>query len=226
MPKDTFLNLPPDKKQSIVTAGLDEFSRHNYATAAVSRIAAKAGVAKGSLYQYFADKRDFYFYLLDFAADAKLDYITRSLDLTEADFFVLYKRMLLAGTKFDLEQAAYSRLLYNAGQEKHHAEIGNAATRLLERSQEYLKNFLAAAQTDGRIRRDIDCDLLAYLISRISVSIGDYLMRKYNFSLLSLIREGTSRLPLSETELENAIDGLIACLRNGLERHLLARQSD
>src|SRR5690242_14812279 len=63
-PKSTFLNLPPEKRERIIELAIEEFSERPYAQASLSRIVARAGIAKGSVYQYFEDKRDLYRWLL------------------------------------------------------------------------------------------------------------------------------------------------------------------
>ena len=64
MPTQTFHNLPPDKREKIVELALEEFSERPYAQASLSRIVARAGIAKGSIYQYFTDKFDLYRWLI------------------------------------------------------------------------------------------------------------------------------------------------------------------
>ena len=71
MPKQTFFNLPEEKRDLIVDLAIEEFSGHDYDLASVSRIVSKANIAKGSFYQYFEDKQDLYFYLLDLASHEK-----------------------------------------------------------------------------------------------------------------------------------------------------------
>jgi AcrR family transcriptional regulator len=64
MPKPTFLNLPDAKRDRITELALDEFSTHPYRQASLSRIVARAGIAKGSMYQYFENKLDLYRWLV------------------------------------------------------------------------------------------------------------------------------------------------------------------
>lgn len=66
MPKQTFLNLTPAKQRNIVYAALAEFGSKGYVLANVGDIAKKASVSKGSMYQYFEDKKEFYLYLTDY----------------------------------------------------------------------------------------------------------------------------------------------------------------
>jgi AcrR family transcriptional regulator len=71
MPLITFENLPEEKRKNIIDCAVDEFAEHDYSSASVSKIVAKAGISKGSLYQYFIDKSDLYSYLLDLASQQK-----------------------------------------------------------------------------------------------------------------------------------------------------------
>lgn len=47
--KSTFTNLQAAKRQAIIDIAIEEFAAHPYATASVSHIVARAGIAKGSL---------------------------------------------------------------------------------------------------------------------------------------------------------------------------------
>ncbi len=56
MPRPTFFNLPAEKQEQVFRAAVEEFATHPYGAAAVNRIVARAGIAKGSFYQYLEDK--------------------------------------------------------------------------------------------------------------------------------------------------------------------------
>jgi TetR/AcrR family transcriptional regulator len=65
MPKPTFFNLTDDKRQRLIDLAIEEFAENDYDLASISKIVAQAGIAKGSFYQYFEDKKDLYQYLLE-----------------------------------------------------------------------------------------------------------------------------------------------------------------
>ncbi len=65
MPKETFLNLPKEKKEKITNAILKEFSRENFNKASISNIIKEAKIPRGSFYQYFEDKEDAIEYIID-----------------------------------------------------------------------------------------------------------------------------------------------------------------
>lgn len=65
MPKQTFFNLPENKRALLIEAAEKEFTRVPLFEASIANIIKTANIARGSFYQYFEDKEDLYFYLLD-----------------------------------------------------------------------------------------------------------------------------------------------------------------
>jgi AcrR family transcriptional regulator len=64
MPKQTFFNLPEDKKEILIEAVEKEFSRVPLFEASIANMVQDAGIPRGSFYQYFENKEDAFFYLL------------------------------------------------------------------------------------------------------------------------------------------------------------------
>ena len=60
MPKPTWDNLDERRRERVLRAAMAEFGRHGYSGGSLNVIAREAGVAKGSLFQYFDDKLDFF----------------------------------------------------------------------------------------------------------------------------------------------------------------------
>lgn len=65
MPKQTFFNLPDEKKHTLIQAAQKEFSRVSLYEASIANIVKAAEIPRGSFYQYFENKEDLYFYLLN-----------------------------------------------------------------------------------------------------------------------------------------------------------------
>ena len=64
MPKETFFNLPPAKREKLVEAAVNEFARKSCAEASINRIIQAAEIPRGSFYQYFFGKTDLFQYVL------------------------------------------------------------------------------------------------------------------------------------------------------------------
>jgi AcrR family transcriptional regulator len=65
LPKSTFYNLSESKRKILIEAGEKEFARVPLHEASIANIIKAAGIPRGSFYQYFENKDDLYFYLLD-----------------------------------------------------------------------------------------------------------------------------------------------------------------
>lgn len=63
MPKQTFFNLPKEKRDRIIAAAKEVFSKNSYEEASINQIVKLAQIPRGSFYQYFEDKDDLYGYL-------------------------------------------------------------------------------------------------------------------------------------------------------------------
>ena len=92
VPKDTFLNLPEDKRTLICDVAFDEFAEYPFEQASVNRIVANSGIAKGSFYQYFENKKDLFLYLMDLITEEKINFISPILrDPEDHDLFTLIR---------------------------------------------------------------------------------------------------------------------------------------
>lgn len=87
MPRQTFYNLPIEKQEVLIEAGEKEFSRVPLFEASIANIVKEAGIPRGSFYQYFHDKEDFYFYILNQYADEKRKRFIRLLEKHDGNIF-------------------------------------------------------------------------------------------------------------------------------------------
>jgi AcrR family transcriptional regulator len=65
MPRSTWDNLDVARRERVLHAAMAEFGRHGYSGGSLNVIAREAGVAKGSLFQYFDDKFDLFAYVAE-----------------------------------------------------------------------------------------------------------------------------------------------------------------
>ncbi|WP_374016718.1 TetR family transcriptional regulator [Paenibacillus thiaminolyticus] len=100
MPKQTFFNLSEDKRRKLVSAMKEEFSRVPLHEASVANIVQTAGIPRGSFYQYFEDKDEaFYFLLEQHTKDNQEKFIT-SLKKFDGDIFDTFIEMFREMLKF------------------------------------------------------------------------------------------------------------------------------
>src|ERR1700743_609391 len=83
MPTVTWARVDAARRAAIEEAAEAEFGAHGFSGGSLNVIARRAGVAKGSLFQYFADKRDLYAFVTDIASQrvrAHMEELIRELD--------------------------------------------------------------------------------------------------------------------------------------------------
>jgi AcrR family transcriptional regulator len=218
MPKDTFTNLNPGKRQQFLDEAFREFAERDYHSASVSRIVSRLGIAKGSLYQYFEDKRDLYFHLLELAAERKLEFIRERADAAAAsgDFFDLHGALILAAVEFDFRYPRQGLIIMNALQEREVPELGSLARELGRRSTRLLEDYVLAGISKGTIRGDIDPRLTATVVGAAALAMAGYMETTCGFSLADQLRDPDRPLPFSDAELHDAVTALLELLRRGI----------
>ncbi len=217
MPTKTFNNLTERKRNKIIEASLKEFSLNKYNSASINNIVKNAGVSKGSMYQYFDNKKDLYLYLLEVASDKKLNYISENVNTSKLKMFELIKEIHLIGAKFDLTNPKYSMLIINALNETTNEELNNINKKLKEKSDKFFDQYIVEGQNKNLIRDDLNHKLISFLISRLSIVLIDYVAEKYDFTYLDLIKKGENKLPLPEKELEDILEQFISVFLEGFK---------
>jgi len=94
MPTDTWWNLPADKRARVTKAAKVEFSKHGFSAGSLNVIARDAGVAKGSLFQYFEDKLDLFSTICGAASDEIADATLAGVDVEQDAYFDALHRIV------------------------------------------------------------------------------------------------------------------------------------
>lgn len=65
VPTKLFFELNRDKQITILNTAISEFAAHGYTNSSTNSIVKNCGISKGSLFKYFVNKEELYFYILD-----------------------------------------------------------------------------------------------------------------------------------------------------------------
>lgn len=165
MPLETFYNLPPWKQQQVTEAATCEFAENGYVKSSVKAIATRAGVSKGSIYQYFADKKDLFFYIIDLAICKKVELLAGLYrGGGQPSLFETLEAMFLAGLRFASETPNLYRIYHNLRQEpplEIREELDEKLSFLVR--QRYQALVQAAAER-GEVRSNISIELAAFAV--------------------------------------------------------------
>jgi AcrR family transcriptional regulator len=213
VPTATFENLPPVKRQAIIDIAIEEFGAHPYNAASVSRIVARAGIAKGSVYQYFQDKQDFFLYLLAYATQAQLSLLANLPPPDQPmDFFATLRWQMSASVRVGVQAPQLVRLLRRAveGNLPFQPEV----ERILGRAgEEHFDRLLRAARLRGEIAPDLDLELAAYLVQRMTGELGFFILRRLGLTPDDAVDDIAQ---LDTPAVEAIYDAVISILRSGL----------
>jgi AcrR family transcriptional regulator len=95
LPKQTFFNLPAQKRKTLMEAAGKEFARVPLSQASIANIIKSAKIPRGSFYQYFENKEDLYYFLLgEQTKERKINFISlltkHNGDIVEATIEMYY----------------------------------------------------------------------------------------------------------------------------------------
>ena len=165
MPRPTWANLDAARRERVLHAAMAEFGRHGYSGGSLNVIAREAGVAKGSLFQYFDDKFDFFAHVAEYTSlrvyaamedsleppddGSVVEHFSRLVDLW-IDYMAVHplERAVTAATTMELDPA-----VRKAVREPVHRLYAKGVRPLLD-----------AAVTRGEFRADADLDALLSLL--------------------------------------------------------------
>ena len=169
MPTVTWARVDPARRAAIIDAAEAEFGAHGFSRGSLNVIARRAGVAKGSLFQYFADKRDFYAFITDIASQrvrcyvedliSELDpsrpffeFLTDLLDGWVA-YYAEHPRERAVHAAVTLEVDTDARISVRSVSNRHYLEV--------------LRPLVHRAKINGDLRADSDTDVLLSLLLMI-----------------------------------------------------------
>lgn len=180
MPKPTFFNLPDAKRQAIIDIAIDEFAETDYEVASISKIVAKAGIAKGSFYQYFEDKADLFNYLLAEGAKRKTAFLANNPPPDPAMGLFAYLRWLFqTGLHFDYINPKIARVAGRAmsGNGPFPEEI---LRQMRQQTRAYFRDLLQKAVDAGELRSDLNVEASAFVFYAVFNELSNYITARLN----------------------------------------------
>ena len=207
---DTFRTLDNRKQQRILSAALTEFATAGYAGASVNNIVKKVGISKGSLFNYFSDKRGLFSLVFEQALNMVKAYLRRVRDETSSDdLFTRLEKSLLAGVAFIRSHPRvfkiYLRVLFESGLPDRNSLIKS----IRRMSIEYLTEFIEVAKSRGEIHENVDVKKAAFVIE----AVLERFLQVYGLQHLDA---GLGLYKASDEDARRWAEGVVSLLRTGL----------
>jgi Transcriptional regulator len=211
MPKETFLNLNEEKQEKIIRAAIGEFSRHGFEKANVGDIAKNAGVAKGSMYQYFENKRELFLYSFKWSLELiskkyKKYIIVTDRDINIFDYLYNSSETMLVQLMEERELVLFIQDVFLG---KYRSLMDESMEYMMKVTEEYTLQIIRQGKENGYIRKDIDDKLLSLFITGVSLKFKEYLMNNARASGGDILNE-----PFEVYSKE--IKAMIELMKNGM----------
>ncbi|MBN2117768.1 MAG: TetR/AcrR family transcriptional regulator [Anaerolineales bacterium] len=178
MPKQTFFNLPQEKRETIINAAVEEFAEYGLENASTNRIVENSGISKGSFYQYFEDKEDVFTYLLSVIEREKMEYFKgKHPPSSNMDTFEYFRWMIKTGMEFNSAYPrmtqAITRVLLGEGR-----YYGRNFGDLRQKTTQALSMMIKQAIQRGEVDPSVDVELAVMVMDTWSNAISTYILNE------------------------------------------------
>ncbi len=176
----TFVRLDERRQRLVFDAILTEAAEAGPASVNVKRIAARADIAVGSLYQYFADRDA----LLEFAVQLCVRYVVDVLAQAKAYLAAMPLRdalraYLASGLEWGTTERDMFRFLGRAAYQGDPTLAETAVRPIATAMREVTHEILVAAGARGELRPDLDVEAVARLVNAMTLSLIDAQLLPY-----------------------------------------------
>ncbi|MFO7557196.1 MAG: TetR/AcrR family transcriptional regulator [Desulfobacterales bacterium] len=166
--RKTFENLSRSKQDRITQAAISEFSEKGYTGASINALVDNLGIAKGSIFQYFGDKKGLFLFIFEKSTELVKGRLRVIRDQTTEDkLFSRLEKTLHAGVYFlkdhPLIYKLYMKVLFDS-KIPFRDEI---LLSLRNYSFQYLRSLLETAQKNGELREDLDLDKACFILDAV-----------------------------------------------------------
>lgn len=166
MPTETWWNLPEDKRQRISQAAMAEFGAKGFSAGSLNVVAREAGIAKGSLFQYFADKLDFFATVCDTGSSAIADATIGAVDVDQP-FFEMLCELVVHWLEYFRRHPLEREMAFAAANEIDNQARASVRGVANAHYAKVLRPLAETAQSRGEIRSDVDVDLVISMVTLV-----------------------------------------------------------
>jgi TetR/AcrR family transcriptional regulator len=168
MPKNTLFKIPADKRERLLREAALLFAERGFNQADVAELASRAGVAKGSIYNYFENKEDLYLYVCRDGIERSRETVYGAMD-PEWDIYRQVDHIFRQGARFVRTYPEYLILYVNiasAGMERFSKLMSLQVEKF---TSDYLKDLIRRDMTRGLVRNDVDINGSAFFINSLYI---------------------------------------------------------
>ena len=168
------------KKDDILNAALEEFSKYNYDQTSINSIIKNSDTSKGTFYHYFESKEALYLELIKFASQEKLKYLKENISVADTtkdmSIFVLIKKQMENSINFGLANPKFAKFAVKVANETNTQIKEKAETVIGSSANEYLKQLINNEISNGRIRDDLPKEFIFEIFIYMMIRFNDFIV--------------------------------------------------
>lgn len=173
--KELFTRISDEKRNRILQAAIDAFAAYGYENANTNKIADKAGISVGSLFQYFDSKEDLFCTTVTYGT-AEIKVILEEIMTGDEDILVKVEKLIRTIQKYSREHGNIIRL-YNEMATQSNSRMMKEAVQEVEGVTATLySSLIKKAQQDMEARADCDPSMFAFLLDNL------FMMLQYSYA--------------------------------------------
>lgn len=172
---ELFGRIPEEKRNRIYDTAINEFAIYGYMNTNTNKIARKAGISVGSLFQYFDNKEDLFLTTVKHCATIMKTTLEKIM-VGEDDIFVKVEMLLRTILKHSRENMKMIRLYNEMTTQSNSVIIREIVTELEAVTAKLYTELIIQAQVEQGLRMDCDPGMFAFLLDNI------FMMLQFTYS--------------------------------------------
>lgn len=211
MPKETFFNLSEEKQEKVMRAAITEFLQHGFEKTKIGDIAKIACVAKGSMYQYFENKREVFLFSVEWATKFiinKYGYTDKFHEKNISIFDYIYEASKESWLQLR-EEREILIFLQDVFLGKFSSLRDEPMKYWMAISDKYMLEFIRNGKDNGYIRKDLDDEMISLFMTGATLKFKEYLFEKAR-------KAGEDIVDESFESIEKEVRDFVELLKNGM----------
>lgn len=182
-----------ERKNELLEAALDEFTRKNYESASLNTIIKNAGISKGTFYYHFQDKEALYLLLLETANKTKWKFINDHrkeipCEAEQKDIFEEFKIQAQLAIKFASCFPQYHQLSMMFVRERGNEIYDNAKSKLNLNTPSMMGEIVKRAMKNGEINPRFSEDFTVKIMTHLFMNFDEVFPEEKDFHLEKMVK--------------------------------------
>ena len=179
MPKQTFFNLPIEKRSRIIEGAKEAFSKKHYNEVTIDTIVALSNIPKGSFYQYFINKDDLFTYIFQNIGIKKSNVLLEELTISkDLNFSELIIELIERANQFENQDEVMiglkKRFLNECPQEVKNSILLDLEPQTFDLFEKIIHIFVEK----GEFKSDVNSKIAAFILTTAVLNLDKFTLQR------------------------------------------------